>query len=63
MLVDAGAVPVAAPQAKRGDAVLATEGRRRQVGIVALNGRDVLIATRIGFVRAPLSIAVKAWAV
>lgn len=63
MLLDAGAVPVPAPRAKRGDAVLAAEGRRRQIGIVALNGRDLLIATRIGIVRAPLSIAVKAWAI
>ena len=52
-------VPV--PLAHRGDMVLIARGREYSLGLVALNGRDVIVTSRRGLWRLPLSCAVRAW--
>ena len=54
-------VPV--PHAHRGDMVLVACGRDYSVGLIALNGRDVIVTSRRGLWRLPLSRAVRAWQV
>ena len=54
-------VPV--PRAHRGDMVLIARGRDYSLGLVALNGRDVIVASKCGLWRLPLSGAVRAWQV
>ena len=54
-------VPV--PRAHRGDMVLVGRGRDYSLGLVALNGRDVIVASKRGLWRLPLSRAVRAWQV
>ena len=50
-------------QAHRGDMVLIARGREYSLGLVALNGRDVIVASKRGLWRLPLSCAVRAWQV
>ena len=54
-------IPV--PHAHRGDMVLIARGRDYSLGLVALNGRDVVVASKGGLWRLPLSLAVRAWRV
>ena len=50
-------------RAHRGDMVLIARGRDYSLGLVALNGRDVIVASKRGLWRLPLSCAVRAWRV
>ena len=54
-------VPVS--RAHRGDMVLMARGRNYSLGLIALNGRDVIVASKRGLWRLPLSGAVRAWQV
>ena len=54
-------VPVT--HAHRGDMVLVGRVRDYSLGLVALNGRDVIVASKRGLWRLPLSCAVRAWRV
>ncbi len=54
-------VPV--PHAHRGDMVVVARGRDYSLGLVALNGRDVIVSSKRGLWRLPLSRAVRAWQV
>ena len=54
-------VPVA--YAQRGDMVLVQRGRNYSLGLVALNGKDVIVTSRRGLWRLPLSRALRAWQV
>ena len=54
-------VPV--PYAHRGDLVLIARGRDYSLGLVALNGSEVIVASKRGLWRLPLSRAVRAWQV
>ena len=49
--------------AHRGDMVLVARGRDYSLGLVALNGRDVIVTSKRGLWRLPLSHAVRAWQV
>ena len=51
------------PYAHRGDMVLVGRGRDYSLGLVALNGRDVIATSKRGLWRLPLSRAVRAWQV
>ena len=51
------------PLAHRGDMVLVGRGRDYSLGLVALNGRDAIVASKRGLWRLPLSRAVRAWRV
>ena len=53
-------IPVA--QAQRGDMVLVNNGRRPVMGIVALNGRELIVVSD-RLTRAPMSAARRAWRV
>ena len=48
-------------RAHRGDMVLIARKRDHSLGLVALNGRDVIVASKRGLWRLPLSRAVRAW--
>jgi len=48
-------------QARRGDVVLVKRGRRVSLGLVAMNGKDVIVASRKGLWRMPMSEALRAW--
>ena len=54
-------VPVS--HAHRGDMVLVGRGRDHSLGLIALNGRDVIVTSKRGLWRLPLSCAVRAWRV
>ena len=54
-------VPV--PHAHRGDMVLVARGRDYSLGLVALNGREVIVTSKRELWRLPLSCAVRAWRV
>jgi hypothetical protein len=56
-----GLLPVAPAYAQRGDVILLNRMRDVSLGIVSLNGREVLAAGRKGFMRVPLSRAKRAW--
>jgi hypothetical protein len=49
--------------ARRGDAVLIKRSRGRDfsLGLVALNGREVVLATSMGLWRMPVETAIRAW--
>ena len=49
--------------AHRGDMVVVARGRDYSLGLVALNGRDVIVTSKRGLWRLPLSHAVRAWQV
>ena len=49
--------------AQRGDMVLVQRGRNYSLGLVALNGRDVIVTSKRGLWRLPLSCAIRAWQV
>ena len=49
--------------AHRGDMVLVARGRDFSLGLVALNGRDAIVASKFGLWRLSLSRAVRAWQV
>lgn len=49
--------------AHRGDMMLIERSRGYSLGLVALNGRDVIVASRQGLWRLPLSRAIRAWQV
>jgi hypothetical protein len=53
------AVPVLSAQ--RGDVIQLRRGRRASLGIVAMHGTELLTPYRAGILRAPLSLAVRAW--
>ncbi len=48
-------------QARRGDVVLVRRGCRVSLGLVAMNGKDVIVASRKGLWRIPISEALRAW--
>ena len=50
-------------QAHRGDMVVVARGRDHSLGLVALNGRGVIVTSKRGLWRLPLSRAVRAWQV
>lgn len=50
-------------RAHRGDMVLIARGRDYSLGLVALNGRETIVASKRGLWRLPLSRAVRAWQV
>ena len=52
-------VPVG--RAQRGDMVLMKRGRDFALGLVALNGMEVIVTSKQGLWRLPLSCAVKVW--
>ena len=54
-------VPVS--HAHRGDMVLIARGRDYSLGLVGLNGRDVIVTSRCCLWQLPLSCAVRAWKV
>jgi hypothetical protein len=54
---------VAVPHAHRGDMVLVAQGRDYSLGLIALNGREVVVISKRGLWRLPLSRAVRAWQV
>ena len=54
---------VTVPHAHRSDMVLVAHGRDYSLGLVALNGWDVIVASKRGLWRLPLSRAVRAWQV
>ena len=54
-------IPVS--HAHRGDMLLVARGRDCSLGLVALNGRDVIVTSKRGLWRLPLSRAVRAWQV
>jgi hypothetical protein len=47
--------------ARRGDVVLIRRGRDYSLGLVALNGRDIVLASVHGLWTIPVSSAVRAW--
>jgi hypothetical protein len=47
--------------ARRGDMVLIGRGRDHSLGLVALSGADVIVTSKRGLWRLPLSRAVRAW--
>ena len=49
--------------AGRGDMMLIERARDYSMGLVALNGREILIAMRSGFAPIPMDRAVRAWKV
>lgn len=55
---DFGLKVCAPATANRGDAVLL---KRDSLGMLDLNGRDILVCSEFGVWRAPLGMAVKAW--
>ncbi len=59
----AGFTEVAPAFAQRGDAVLIRRSRDFSLGIVALNGMDVVITSNRGLWKLPLSRATRAWRV
>ena len=48
-------------RAHRGDMVLIARGRDYSLGLVALNGRELIVTSRRGLWRLPLSRAIRAW--
>jgi hypothetical protein len=54
-------VPV--PHARRGDMVLVARGRDYSLGLVALNGGEAIVTSKLGLWRLPLSRALRAWQV
>jgi hypothetical protein len=50
-------------RARRGDMVLVKRGRDYSLGIVALNGREVILPSKRGLWRLQLSRALRAWQV
>ena len=57
-----GMAEIAVARAQRGDMVLASNGRRLVMGIVALNGRELIVLSH-RLMRAPMSAARRAWRV
>lgn len=49
--------------AHRGDMVVVRRGRDYSLGLVALNGREVIVSSKRGLWRLPLSCAIRAWQV
>lgn len=49
------------PYTQRGDIVLVAQKDAYLLGILALNGKEILAASKTGFLRLPLSRAVCAW--
>lgn len=60
---EAGMPKIPPAFACRGDAVLIKRPSDSSLGIVDLNGRDILLLAREGFARQPISLAVQAWRV
>jgi|tagenome__1003787_1003787.scaffolds.fasta_scaffold20878956_2 hypothetical protein len=57
-------MPAIAPsRASRGDVVLLRRSHDHSLGLVDLNGRDILVPVRQGIWRLPMSQAVRAWRV
>jgi len=50
-------------RARRGDVALAGNPRSRSLGLVALDGRDVLLVSSEGLWRVPVLSAIRAWSV
>lgn len=48
-------------QARRGDVVLVKRAARVSLGLVAMNGKDIIVASRKGLWRVPISEALRAW--
>ena len=51
----------AVPFARRGDVALVGRRRDCSLGIVALNGREIVLTSSAGLWRVPLGTAVRAW--
>jgi hypothetical protein len=49
--------------AQRGDIVLVQRGKSHSLGVVGLNGREVVAAAEDAFLRLPLNLAICAWRV
>jgi hypothetical protein len=60
-LSDLPVIPVLSAQ--RGDIVLVNRGRDVSLGLIALNGREILAASKAGYLRLPVSLAESAWRV
>ncbi len=54
-------IPV--PCAQRGDVVLVQRARDFSLGLVALNGREIVVCRARGLCRIPMSHAIRAWRV
>lgn len=50
-------------KAQRGDVALIRRARDFSLGLVALNGREIMTTSRRGLVRIPLALGVRAWQV
>jgi len=50
-------------RAQRGDMLLVKRARDFSLGLLALNGQQILAASTEGFLRLPLSLACRAWRV
>lgn len=60
-LADLPAVSVLSAQ--RGDILLVKRSRDVSLGILSLNGKEIVAAAAEGFLRLPLSLALRAWRV
>ena len=54
---------IPASHAQRGDMVLIERGRCHSLGLVALNGREIVLVSKRGIWRLPIAFAAKAWQV
>jgi hypothetical protein len=63
MAADHGYATMLPAYAQRGDVVLCNLGHQQALGVVAMNGREVLLSSPQGLLARPLSIAVVAWRV
>jgi hypothetical protein len=62
LMKEYGFDPLISPlYAQRGDAVLAPNGGEQFLGILDLNGRDILSVGERGVLRVPISITCRAW--
>lgn len=62
-LREQGLVQAPASTAQRGDIVLVRRGTSYSLGIVGLNGREIVAAAEHAYLRLPLNLAVCAWRV
>lgn len=58
---DTALEPVPVLKAQRGDVVLIQRSRDHSLGVLGLNGRDVVAVAKSGFLHLPLRLALSAW--
>jgi hypothetical protein len=62
-LTKSGLSEIAVPFAQRGDVLLLKRSRDCSLGILSLNGKDILAAAETGYTRLPFHLALRAWRV